>query len=375
MKRGGNQAMERLKVGVIGTGMGFERLHYPAYQELSAQYQIVAVCDRDRFKAEKWSKKLGLADDAVYSDYQEMIRRTDLQVIDIIVPIELNFKIAATVAQASAGTKKAIILEKPLAPTLEQAKAAAELPQKYGIMMMIAENYRYNEEINLIRDLIREGQIGEVDFFQLTRIFNYLDDMKSDNFAAREWRQHPHFPGGVFYDSAVHDLAALSHIFGALDEVTAYGERKPVTPEQYTVVNAILKFSSGLTGSYSFASGCKELQRPLSGLRILGRNGELYLEERDAGVINITYNDGTSQHLSYQPRRGYYNELLNLYNAYTGKEALAVTPELEYGDAKAALAIVESIENETPVKVDQEDRFQPFDRAAAQHRIQQPTVQ
>jgi predicted dehydrogenase len=357
--------MERLKVGVIGTGMGFERLHYPAFQELGDRYQITAVCDQDRFKAKEWGSRLGLGAQDVYSDYEEMIRRPDLQVIDIIVPIELNFKIAETVAKTSGGTKKAIILEKPLAPNLEQAKAAAALPRQYQVMLMIAENYRYNEEINLIRDLLREGQIGEVDFFQLTRIFDLQDEMKDDTFAAREWRQHPHFPGGVFYDSAVHDLAALHHIFGAVDEVTAYGQTKPVTPEQYTVVNAILKFNSGLTGSYSFGSGCKELQRPLSGLRILGRNGELYLEERDAGVINITYNDGTSQHLSYQPRRGYYNELLNLYNAYLGKEALAVTPEVEYGDAKAVLAIVESIENDTPVKVDQEAEFKPFDRAAS----------
>ncbi|MGD8399359.1 MAG: Gfo/Idh/MocA family oxidoreductase [Bacillota bacterium] len=365
--------MERLKVGVIGTGMGFERLHYPAFQELSDYYQVAAVCDRDRFKAEKWGRILGLTAQDVYTDYREIARREDLQVIDIIVPIELNFKIAETVAQMNAGAPKALILEKPLAPTLEQAKAAAALPRQYRIMMMIAENYRYNEEINLIRDLIREGQLGEVDFFQLTRVFNLPDDMEQDTFAAREWRQHPHFPGGVFYDSAVHDLAAVRHIFGALEEVMAYGQKKAVTPQQYTVVNAILKFKSGFTGSYTFASACKEWQRPLSGLRIFGRTGELYLEERDAGVINITYNDGTSQHLSYQPRRGYYNEFLNLYNAFTGKEALAVTAELEYGDARATLAILESIANETPVKVDAEAEFQPFDRVAAQ-QDRQPTL-
>jgi predicted dehydrogenase len=358
--------MERLKVGVIGTGMGFERLHYPAYQELSDRYQVAAVCDQDRFKAAEWGQKLGLTAQDVYTDYREMARREDLQVIDIIVPIELNFTIAETVAKLASGTKKAIILEKPLAPTWEQAQTAADLPRKYQIMMMIAENYRYNEEVNLIRDLIREGQLGETDFFQLTRIFSLPDDMTQDVFAAREWRQHPHFPGGVFYDSAVHDIAAVRHIFGAVDEVMAYGQPKAATPEQYTVVNAIIKFMSGLTGSYSFGSGCKELQRPLSGLRVFGRTGELYLEERDAGIINITYRDGTSKHLSYQPRRGYYNELLNFYNAYTGQEALAVTPELEYGDARTVLAMLKSIESETPVKVDREAEFQPFDRSAPQ---------
>jgi predicted dehydrogenase len=367
--------MERLKVGVIGTGMGFERLHYPAYQELSDRYQLAAVCDIDRAKALKWGRQLGLQDQDVYSDYRELVRRQDLQVIDIIVPIELNFTIAEAVAKLCSGSKKAIILEKPLAPTKEQAQAAADLPRKYQVLLMIAENYRYEEEVNLIRDLLGAGQLGEVDFFQLTRIFNFPDDMRQNTFAAREWRQHPDFPGGVFYDSAVHDMAALRHIFGAIDEVVAYGQKKPATPEQYTVVNVIIKFSSGLTGSYNFGSGCKEWQRPLAGLRIFGRNGQLYLEERDAGVINLTYNDGTSKHLSYQPRRGYYNELLNFYNAYTGKEALAAPPELEYGDAWTVLAILESIENETPVKVDRQTEFQPAWRGLAPEADRRKVVQ
>jgi|GEM_PF-6409473 len=42
--------MQKLKVGIIGAGMAFERLHYPAYQQLAGRYEIVAVCDLDREK-------------------------------------------------------------------------------------------------------------------------------------------------------------------------------------------------------------------------------------------------------------------------------------------------------------------------------------
>lgn len=360
--------MERLKVGIIGTGMAFERLHYPAFQELSEQYQITAVCDEDRFKAEKWAKQLGLTENDVYTDYRELARRDDLQVLDIMVPIGLNFTVAEGVAAIISGTGKGIILEKPLAPTLEQAKQAADLPRKYNVMMMIAENYRYDEEVNLIRELVGEGSIGAVDYFIVNRMFSMLDDMSQNTFAAREWRQHPDFPGGFFYDSAVHDMAALRHIFGAIDEVTAYGQKKAEIPGQFSVVNVILKFTSGLTGSFSFCSSIKELQSPLVGLRIFGRKGQIYLEERDAGVVNLFAADGTTRQISYQPRRGYYNELLNFYNAYIGKETLAVTPELEFGDARTVLAILESLEHETPVKVDWTDKFLPdYNRRDLQH--------
>lgn len=352
--------MERLKVGIIGTGMALERLHYPAYQELSANYQIVALCDEDKSKALNWAEKLSISEKDVYSNFRELAMRDDLQVIDIMVPIGLNFTVTEAVAAMVGKTNKAIICEKPLAPTLEQAQKSAELPGKYGVKIMIAENYRYNEDPNLIRDLVGAGHLGEVDYFVWNRVLNFPDDMKKNAFPAKEWRQHPDYPGGVFYDTAVHDIAALRHIFGPIDELMAYGRKDKEVLNQYAVVNVIFRFMSGFTGSYNFYAGGKEMQRPLIGLRIIGRKGEIYQEERDCGTINIIYTDGQSKQLAYKPQRGYYNELLNFYNAYIGKEPLAVTPEVELGDAQTLLAILESMEEETPVKVDGASVYTPI---------------
>lgn len=351
--------MEKLRVGIIGTGMAFEKLHYPAFQELEDKYQIVALCDEDQEKALKWANKLGLSSKDVYTDYRELVKRDDLEVIDIMVPIGLNFTVAEAVAKIVSGTGKGIILEKPLAPTFEQAEKCAELPKKYKAPMMIAENYRYNEDPNLIRDLVRQGHIGEVDYFLWNRVVNFPDDMKQDAFPAKEWRQHPDFPGGLFYDIAVHDMAALRHIFGPIDELMAYGQKKEAALGQLAVVNVVFRFMSGFTGSYNFYCVGKEPQRPLVGLRIIGRKGEIYQEERDSGVINVAYTDGTSKEISYTPQRGYYNELLNFYNSYLGKEQISVTPEIELGDAKTVLAVIESIEQETPVKVDEQEAYIP----------------
>ncbi len=351
--------MEKLRVGIIGVGMAFGKLHYPAFQELKDRYEIVALCDEERDKAMSWAEKLGLSPKDVYSDYREMAKLDDIQVIDIMVPIGLNFTVTEAVAKITSGTGKGIILEKPLAPTLEQAEKCAELPKKYGTPMMIAENYRYNEDPNIIRDLVQQRQIGEVDYFLWNRVVNFPDDMKQDAFPAKEWRQHPDFPGGIFYDVSVHDMAALRHIFGPIDELMAYGQKKEAALGQLAVVNVVFRFMSGFTGSYNFYCAGKEMQRPLVGLRIIGQKGEIYQEERDSGTINIAYTDGTSKVISYTPQRGYYNELLNFYNAFLEKEPISVTPELELGDAKTVLAVLESIEQETPVKVDEQEAFIP----------------
>ncbi len=354
--------MRKLKVGIIGTGMAFERLHYPAYQQLADRYEIAALSDTDQEKARRWADRLHLDSSSVYTDFQEMLKRDDLDVIDIMVPIESNYEVTEAVAKGLAGQRKGIICEKPLAPTLDQAELARELPEKYDLPIMIAENYRYNQEIDLIRDLVRTKHIGDVFYFIQNRVVDFPTDMLQNNFAAKEWRQHPEFPGGVITDTAVHDMAGLRHIFGPIDRLQAFGRPQAAGFAPYAVVNVNLLFKNGVTGQFAFFCAGKEMQRPLIGLRIFGTLGMIYLEERDAGTINLAFNDGRTEQIPYEPQKGFYNELLNFYNALTGTEPISVTPEMEYGDLKTVLDILKSIQEERIVSVDAEAFYQIIER-------------
>ncbi|MCG8402261.1 MAG: Gfo/Idh/MocA family oxidoreductase [Firmicutes bacterium] len=345
--------MEKLRVGIIGTGMAFERLHYPAFKELADKYEIVAICDPDREKTGKWAAELGLDGDSVYVDYRPMLWREDINVFDIMVPIEHNFRVSEDVAKAMAYRPgKAIICEKPLATGYDQARAFAEIPRRYGIPVMIAENYRYNEDINIIRDMVHRKKVGDTIYFLQNRVLNFPRDMLMDKFPRTEWRQHPNFQGGAIIDTAVHDIAALRHIFGAIDKLQAFGVPQEDDFAPYAVVNVNMRFQNGITGQFTFYCAGKEPQRPLIGLRIFGTNGMIFLEERDCGTINVSYNDGNTEQVPYRAQRGYYNELLNLYNAMTGKETISVTPEMSYGDVKTVLDILRSVREESIVPVD-----------------------
>lgn len=351
--------MRKLKVGVIGTGMAFERLHYPAYQQLADRYEIAAISDTKREQLRLWTERLSLDPSRAYPDFQEMLQQDDLDVIDIMVPIELNYEVTAAVAKRLAGQRKGIICEKPLAPSLAQAESARKLPEKYKLPIMIAENYRYNQETDMIRDLIRTERIGAVFYFIQNRIMDFPSDMIKSSFSAKEWRQRPEFPGGVITDTAVHDLAGLRHIFGPIDRLQAFGRPQTADFAPYSVVNVNLLFKSGITGQFSFFCAGQEMQRPLIGLRIFGTQGMIYLEERDAGTINLAFNDGRSEQIPYEPQKGFYNELLNFYNALTGTEQISVTPEMEYGDLKTVQEIIKSIKEERIITIDEETFFQP----------------
>jgi predicted dehydrogenase len=330
--------MQKLRVGIIGAGMAFEKLHYPAYWKLRDKFEITSICDTNREKAFGWAKTLKIPEENVFTNYMDMLNKDYIDVFDIMVPIELNFETAENIVKE----KKPMICEKPLAPTKKQAEEFRKLPQKYNTHILIAENYRYNDEINIIKNIINEQKIGETIYFMQNRVLNFPKDMLGNKFPAVEWRQFPKYPGGAILDTGVHDIAALHHIFGSIDKIHAFARKQKEEFSPYSVVNVNMLFTSGLTGQFTFFCSGKEMQMPYIGLRIFGTKGEIFLEKRDCGTINIAYNDGNSEQIPYKPQQGYYHQLVNFYNGVTGKEKFSVTPEIEFGDTEIIFDIIES---------------------------------
>lgn len=340
--------MKKIRLGVIGTGLAWERLHYPAIQELGDKYEIAALSNRTRKDAEDFAKKINLDIKNVYDDYKDMLERKDIDAVDILVPIELNYRVSEDVAKSG----KDFICEKPLAPDMDQAKKFLDLTKKFKNKIMIAENFRYNEENNKIKQIINSERIGEVIYFVRNNASCFPCEMDNDTFARTEWRQHPRFPGGAFLDAALHDIAAVRHIFGEVECVQAFGRPQKEDFNPYMSVNTNMLFKNGIIGQFTYFPIGIESQRPLIGFRIFGTKGEIYLEEKSCGIINISYSNGTSEQISYTPERGYYNELLNFYNALNGTEQISVTPNIEYGDVKTVFDTLESITKREIVYVD-----------------------
>ncbi len=322
----------KLKMGVIGTGMAWERLHWPAVKKLSDRYEVVAVCNKTIEKAQNFARQINLPQDSVYSDYRQMLERTDLDVVDILVPISENYEVAKDVLLAG----KNLIAEKPLASTLEGARELIELKNQKNVKMMVAENYRYEEFSTIIKNVIDGGQIGEVVYFIFNTGADFEREMTGNTFAAKEWRQHPVFEGGVFLDGGIHDIALMRFLFGDAAEVKAFGVRHGKEYCSYRNINALIKFDRGVIGNFSFWSSSTELQKPPVGLRIFGTCGDIYLESKECGTISIHYKDGRSEQKQFKPSRGYYNEFVNYCDGN-----IVSTPENELGDMNLIFELLE----------------------------------
>lgn len=345
--------MNKIRLGVIGTGLAWERLHYPALKELSDKYEIAALTNRTKADAEKFADQIGLARENVYSDYKEMLKRTDIDAVDILVPIEMNYKVSADVAEAGFD----FICEKPMAPDMEQAKKFLELAAKNRhLKILIAENYRYSEEYNRIKQLVDEKKTGDIVYFIKNNVTCFPCGMDQNTYAGTEWRQHPRFPGGAFLDAALHDIAGMRHIFGEIECVQAFGKPQEQDFNPYISVNVNILFKNGVIGQFSYYPSGIESIKPMVGFRIFGTNGQIFLEDKTSGTITAAYNDGRSETFTFTPERGYYNELLNFYNAVNGTENILVTPEVEYGDVKTVFRILDSIKSRRITYVDTDEK-------------------
>lgn len=358
--------LKKLRLGVIGTGLAWERLHYPAIMELQDKYEIAALANRTRADAENFARKINLDQKNVYNDYMELLKRDDIDAVDILVPIDLNYKVSEDVANSG----KSFICEKPMVPDMEQAGKYLELSRKKNLKIMIAENYRYNEENNKIKQLVNDGKVGDIVYFIKNNAACFPCEMSNDTYAGTEWRQHPRYPGGAFLDAGLHDLAAVRHIFGDIECVQSFGKPQNQDFSPYLSVNSNILFKNGVIGQYTYFPSGMETQKPLIGFRIFGTKGQIFLEDKTSGVINITYNDGKAETVNFTPERGYYNELLNFYNAMNGTENILVTPEVEYGDVKTVFRILDSVKSRQVAYVDGSKQNEYFEYIPVPDRIE-----
>ncbi|MCL2048218.1 MAG: Gfo/Idh/MocA family oxidoreductase [Defluviitaleaceae bacterium] len=338
--------MEKIRLGIIGLGLAWQRLHAPALARLTDKFEIVAVCDRDEEKVSNVARFLGLSDDSAFTDYKEMLTRKDIEAIETLVPISENFETAAAVIKSG----KHLIAEKPFAATLEAAHQLIKLRDRHKVTVMVAENERYEEQNTIIKNLIDNGQIGTPIYFIDNHVVNYKEESEHGGFGQTEWRQNPDYQGGVIMDSGVHHTARMRFLFGEVQRAFANGYSTQLDFTPFSCVNSLLSFGENISGHYSFFITGKETQAPLVGLRIFGTQGEIFLEEPDCGFVNISFKDERSSvAIAYTPAQGYFHELENFHAALRNNVKIESTPEKALGDMETIFAILESIRSGMPV--------------------------
>jgi predicted dehydrogenase len=293
--------MQKVRLGIIGCGLAAKELHLPALKRLNNKFEITALANHTEPKAKELSEILGGV--PYMLDYHDLLKRDDVDAVDIALPIDLNYQAAKDALDHG----KHVILEKPIAGTLEEAREMLSFPSKYDKVMMIAENFRYRNVYKKVKEIIKNGTIGEA-YAANWNLYYYVP--VESKYAQTEWRQKHKYPGGFMNDAGVHNVAALRLIFGEI--LSANALTKSVNPAIGVPDTMSMQFVTerGVIGVYNIfftVNGHWEDK-----LLIFGDKGTI---EVNTNKITIKQNNQENVEIDTGEDHGYYEEFDDFYNA------------------------------------------------------------
>lgn len=147
---------DKLRVGIIGAGRWSKRAHMPGWVR-SDLCDLVVICDRDEELAREAAEQFGVSE--VMTDAEAMIRRDDLDVIDVCTRDEHGESHEPLTALAIECGKH-VLVEKPVAGDFHRVRELSDLAKAKGLKTKVGLTFRYAPAVQYMFDLVREGKIG-----------------------------------------------------------------------------------------------------------------------------------------------------------------------------------------------------------------------
>lgn len=202
-------AMAELRVAVVGTGR-IAAQHLAAVRRLGTG-RLVAVADRSPVTAEAMAERHGIP--VWFTDHRVLLDEVRPDVVHITTPVGSHVAIAEDCLAAGAH----VIVEKPLAPTIEEVHKLLRAADHAGRHLVEDYNYLFNRTVRRIGELVDSGRAGDVVHVDVELCL----DLERGGFADANL-EHPavRAPGGVVSDLVTH-MASLVHRFvGSHRDVT-----------------------------------------------------------------------------------------------------------------------------------------------------------
>ncbi|MFE0527320.1 Gfo/Idh/MocA family protein [Micromonospora parva] len=176
--------------------------------DLPARARMALICGRDTAKVADAADRLGW--DAYTTDWRDLINRDDIDVVDICTPGDSH----AEIALAALAAGKHVLCEKPLANTVEEARAmtaAADTARAAGVRSMCGFNYRRVPAVTMMRQLVADGRLGVIRHVRAT----YLQDWIVDPQFPLVWRlQKDRAGSGALGDIGAHIIDLTQYVTG-----------------------------------------------------------------------------------------------------------------------------------------------------------------
>jgi predicted dehydrogenase len=327
----------KVRLGVIGTGIAATTLHLPALQQLHDKYDVVVACNRTEQKAKEYAALLGGVPYVL--DYRDVLKRSDVDAVIVAVPIHLTYQVARDAIR----TGKHVMIEKPLAASLRQARRLVELATASPAVTMVAEDYRYRPAFQIVKSYLDAGEIGDP-FWACWTSFELLEP--SNPYAQTAWRIHQKYPGGYVTDGGIHKIAALREIFGDVASGMATTSRVNPTLGPVDSLMLLFKTANGLDGIYAHSFSVHGYHEDR--LVVMGTAGSITVEPSQ---ITIAREGVKLRRETIAAPLGYVGEFEDFHSAIVRDTPVRSTVEEGYRDLEVILTALRSAELGRPFRL------------------------
>lgn len=210
--------IQKLKYVLIGCGR-ISPNHIAAAVNNADKIEIAAVCDRIPERAEALLKRFDLYGKVrIYSDYREMLIKERPQLAAVATESGLHAEIGLTCIKSGSS----VIIEKPLAMSLDDADALIEAAEKHGVKLCACHQNRFNKSIQKIREAMDAGRFGRL--FHATAHIRW--NRGEEYYRQASWRGKWASDGGALMNQCIHNIDLLRWMMGGdAEEVFAYTDR------------------------------------------------------------------------------------------------------------------------------------------------------
>ena len=345
--------MKKIKVGIIGCGSITEKRHAPEYLE-NSNVEIAAFYDINKKRAKMMAEMFG---GKAVDDYMDILNDPEIAAVSDCTPNHMHCIVSTKAMELG----KAVLCEKPMAKSLEEAEKILEVQQKTGALFMLDHNQRFTVAHKKVKELIASGELGRVITFRTT--FGHggpesWTESKSKNtwFFTKDKCEF-----GTAGDLGVHKLDLIRYLTGdEYESVSAMGGTLDKTFEDGTPaevcdnVAALLKLKSGAigTGTFSWTHYGQEDNSTI----LYMEKGIIRIYDDPEYQIRIIYADGRIENLKVEAMQTNDNQTKTgvidaFVDAVINKLPAPVTAEDGVISIKVINAIMKSMEEKCEVKI------------------------
>lgn len=332
--------MHSVKLGVIGLGLIWQRVHKTFMTSDQTSFDPIAFCDLSEER--RAATQAEFPDALVVADYQELLAQPEIEAVQVLTPIAYN----APVARAALLAGKDVIMEKPIARSVTEGKELLATAQQLGRRLIITEQLAYRHNDAQLAALLADGVIGEPILWERVQHLEADTGTGPMRYESTPWRKEANFPLGTLFDGGIHLIASLSRVFGAPASVAATGRKLREEYGEYDQVAMLFHYTNGMTGMLSHSSYLPAVKNYFY---IHGTAGAISV---DHDRLVIERRDG-SETIPLPTENAYASMWAAINEAYQQGEAPYYTPARALQDVAILEAVDQAIKQEIRVGVAQ----------------------